>query len=101
MAAREESYKPLITELRITPNGRSETVNRVLSDCGSEASFERAATRFEEQYTYALGSSAASRVTHQLAQDAQDYVDTKFLDARAHYGATACQVVETETMRID
>jgi len=40
------SSKPLIDEMKITHQGRSETVNRALSDFGIEESFAMASTRF-------------------------------------------------------
>ena len=66
--------KPLIDEMGITHRGRSEAVNRALSDFGSEDSFEHGAKRFKEHYHYDLGASTASRVTKQVAQEAQVYV---------------------------
>jgi hypothetical protein len=67
------SAKPL-RELGITRDGRSEAVERALSDFGSENSFERAADRFAEHYQYHLSHSTADRVTKQAGHDAQAYV---------------------------
>jgi hypothetical protein len=67
------SAKPL-RELGMTHDGRSEAVERALSDFGSEHSFERAADRFAEHYHYHLSHSTADRVTKQAGHDAQAYL---------------------------
>jgi hypothetical protein len=54
----------------ITHHGRSDAVNRALSDFGSEESFGQAAKRFKEHYKYELSSSTVSVVTKQVAEEA-------------------------------
>ena len=71
------SSKPLIDEMKITHQGRSEAVIRALSDFGIEDSFVRAAARFKEHYHYDIGSSAAARSTKKTAQHAMTYVENK------------------------
>ena len=71
--AEHGSAKPL-RELGMTHDGRSEAVERALSDFGSEHSFERAADRFAEHYHYQLSHSTADRVTKQAGHDAQAYI---------------------------
>ncbi len=73
--AKGQHTKPLIDDMGITHHGRSDTVNRALSDFGSEESFEQAATRFNEHYKYELHSSTASRVTKEVAHEAQTYLE--------------------------
>jgi hypothetical protein len=63
--------------MKITHQGRSEAVNRALSDFGIEDSFARAAARFKEHYHYDIGSSAAARSTKKTAQQAMAYVENK------------------------
>lgn len=96
-----EGYKPLITEMGITHNGRSETVNRALSDFGSEESFGRAANRFKEHYKYDIGSSAVSRVTKKIGRDAQEYVENKLAEANSRYGQACDHLVEVDKMLIE
>jgi hypothetical protein len=72
------SSKPLINDMNITHQGRSQTVNRALSDFGIEDSFAMAAVRFKEHYHYDIGSSAAARSTKKTAQQAKGYVENKF-----------------------
>jgi hypothetical protein len=78
--------KPLIDEMKITHQGRSEAVWRALSDFGSEESFEQAARRFKEHYKYDCSASTVSRVTKQIAEDVQEYVEAKLSEAGNHYG---------------
>lgn len=79
-----EHAKPLIDDMKLTHDGRSETVNRALSDFGSEESFEHSAKRFKEHYKYELSSSTVSRVTKQVAHEAMNYVEQTFSNADVH-----------------
>lgn len=76
-----QSAKPLRDAMGLTHHGRSEAVTRALSDFGSEESFGHAAQRFTEHYHYTLSSTTAKRVTKQVAQEAQSYVDTRLRQA--------------------
>jgi len=71
------SSKPLIDAMKITHRGRSEAVNRALSDFGIEESFAVASKRFKEHYHYDIGSSAAARSTKKTALQAMEYVENK------------------------
>jgi len=74
------SSKPLIDDMRIYHNGRSEAVNRALSDFGIEESFARAADRFKEHYHYEIGQSAVARSTKNTVLHAMDYIENKLSD---------------------
>ena len=87
--------------MRICHNGRSETVNRAISDFGSETSFKQAANRFKEHYKYDIGSSAVSRVTITTAHAAQDYVDQTLLEAGSTYGDPSARGGNTKTMVLE
>lgn len=78
---KHEGATPLCESMHITHHGRSEAVNRALSDFGSEESFGQAAKRFAEHYHYALHPSTVSRVTKQIADEAFAYVERRFTDA--------------------
>ena len=69
--------KPLFDEMKISSNGRSEAVNRALSDFGIEDSFGRANKRFKEHYHYDIGSSAVDRSTKKTATQAMEYMEKK------------------------
>ena len=74
------SSKPLIDDMNITHQGRSEAVNRALSDFGIEDSFATAAVRFKEHYHYKIGPSAVSRSTKSTALQAMEYIENKLSD---------------------
>lgn len=75
------SSKPLRDDMRIYHNGRSESVNRALSDFGIEESFAKAAIRFKDHYYYDVGSSAVTRSTKNTAQQAMQFIENKFSNA--------------------
>jgi hypothetical protein len=66
--------------MNITHQGRSEAVNRALSDFGIEDSFATAAVRFKEHYHYKIGPSAVSRSTKSTAVQAMEYIENKLSD---------------------
>ena len=74
-------YKPLVSEMKISHQGRSEMVNRALSDFGIEESFVQASLRFTEHYHYTIGSSAVARTTQETAHQAFDYLEEKLTHA--------------------
>ena len=76
----KDSSKPLIDDMKICHHGRSEAVNRALSDFGIEESFASAAARFKEHYHYEIGPSAAGRSTKTTALQAMDYIENKLSD---------------------
>ncbi|MBW1804729.1 MAG: hypothetical protein JRJ85_28895 [Deltaproteobacteria bacterium] len=71
----KNSSKPLIDDMKICHHGRSEAVNRALSDFGIEESFATAAARFKEHYHYEIGQSAANRSTKNTALQVADYIE--------------------------
>jgi len=90
--------KPLIDEMKITHNGRSEAVNRALSDFGIEDSFATAAVRFKEHYHYDIGPSATARATKNTAQQAMEYVENKLSNSSLEQEQTKLSV---ETMLVE
>jgi len=73
--------KPLFDDMKIYHNGRSEAVNRALSDFGIEESFANAAIRFKDHYYYDIGSSAIARSTKNTAQQAMQFIENKLSTA--------------------
>jgi len=96
-----ETYKPLVEEMRITHDGRSEAVTRALSDFGIEESFERGANRFGEHYKYDIGSSAVSRVTKNIACEAQKHVENKLREAGSGYGGPSDELSDVDKMLVE
>jgi len=100
-----EGSKPLIDDLGITHNGRTETVNRALTDFGIEDSFARAGKRFEEHYGFRLSASTVDRVTKASALQAEVYLDEKLREGRdrhvqAHGGSNEPMLVELDGCEI-
>lgn len=89
------SSKPLADEMKITHQGRSETVKRALSDFGIECSFADAAKRFKEHYHFNIASSAVSRSTKEIAHEAMDYIEDKLCNANPD------EAKPTETMLVE
>jgi hypothetical protein len=69
-----ESWKPLIDDMGITHHGRTETVNRALTDFGIEHSFGQASKRFEEHYGFRINPTTVDRVTKESALGCQSYL---------------------------
>jgi hypothetical protein len=67
--------RPLQSELGLTHGARTPALQRALSDFGGEMSFERASKSFAEHYGWQPERSAVRRVTIQVAQQAQSFVD--------------------------
>jgi len=80
------SSKPLIDEMKITHQSRSEAVNRALVDFGIEDSFARAAERFKEHYHYDIGVSAAARSTKNTAEKAMTFLENKLSNSLPEQG---------------
>jgi hypothetical protein len=72
-----ESSKPMIQDLGIRHQDRTETVNRALTDFGIEDSFAQASKRFEEHYGFKLSSTTVDRVTKASALQAEAYLEEK------------------------
>ena len=61
-------------------HGRSDLVNRALTDFGAEESFGQAAKRFEEHYGWAVGRTSILRVVESEAVRAKAFVKRKLED---------------------
>jgi hypothetical protein len=72
-----ESSKPLVEDLGVTHHGRSETVNRALTDFGIEDSFAKASKRFEEHYRFKVSPTTADRVTKASALEAISFLEQR------------------------
>jgi len=94
------SAKPLRDVVGITHDGRSEAVERALTDFGSEGSFEQAADRFAEHYHYHLSRTTADRVTKQAGHEALGYVERR-LSAEMTEGRDAPCHADTILLGLD
>ncbi|NJL58975.1 MAG: hypothetical protein HC887_04300 [Desulfobacteraceae bacterium] len=89
----EKKSRPLTDGMKITHHGRSETVNRAMSDFGSEESFGQAAKRSGEHYEYDCCAGTVSGVTERIAEEAQEYAEEKLSEAGKKYGQS-CERME-------
>jgi hypothetical protein len=84
-----EASKPMVDDLGITHHGRTETVNRALTDFGIEDSFAQASKRFKEHYRFRLSGSTVDRVTKASALQAESYLEQKLIEGKNHQGQTS------------
>jgi len=82
---RGHSCKPVKDRLGLTHQGRSEPLERALTDFGIEESFCQAAKRFEEHYGWSVDKSTVRRVTQSIASQAERYVQEKLTETRRAY----------------
>jgi hypothetical protein len=69
--------KPLRDKLGITHHGRTETVNRALTDFGIEHLFAQASKRFAEHYGFEISASTVDRVTKGSALECPAYLEQR------------------------
>ncbi len=80
-----ESSKPVKDQMGLTHNGRSEAVERALTEFGMEDSFKLAVQRFEEHYGWSVDQSTVRRVTESIASEAERYVEQRLEEERKAY----------------
>jgi hypothetical protein len=69
--------RPVQAELCVMARGRSERLQRALTDFGAEESFENAARRFEEHYGWSVGRTSVLRLVEKVAREAETFVEAK------------------------
>lgn len=99
--ANGESSKPMIDDLGITHQGRTETVNRALTDFGIEDSFAQAGKRFEEHYGFKLSATTVDRVTKASAFHAEAYLERKLREAKERYAEPPTSDQTSEPMLVE
>jgi hypothetical protein len=80
--------RPTSELLGLNARGRSELVNRALTDFGAEESFGRASKRFEEHYGWAIGRTSILRVVETEALRAEAFVERKIEEQLKIYEAS-------------
>lgn len=74
--------RPVQDELGVVARGRSERLQRALTDFGAEESFANAAKRFEEHYGWAVGRTSILRLVEGVAEEAEEFVKAKLATGR-------------------
>ena len=72
--------RPVKDRLGITDHGRTQALERAMTDFGAEESYGQGAARFEEHYGWSVNREAIRRVTLRQAKRAETYVQS-VLDA--------------------
>jgi hypothetical protein len=80
-----QSCRPVRETLGIECRGRSQAVERALSDFGAEESFGQAAKRFEEHYGWDVGRTTILRVVEAVAAETEQFVAARLADSRQAY----------------
>lgn len=73
----------MVEDLGIRHHGRTETVNRALTDFGIEDSFAQAGKRFREHYGFRLSDSTVDRVTKDSGRQAEVYLEKKLREGKS------------------
>lgn len=93
--------KPLLDDMGITHHGRTETVNRALTDFGIEDSFCQAGKRFEEHYGFKINPTTVDRVTKESALGCQAYLEERLQsEKKAPDGLSEPMLIELDGCEI-
>ena len=75
--AGEKGSRPVQEHLGVVARGRSQRLQRALSDFGAEESFGNASKRFEEHYGWSVGRTSILRLVERVASEAERFVEAK------------------------
>ena len=89
--------RPLPLRLGVTPRGRSQRLERVLTDFGCEHSFARAAESVFEHYGFVIGSTAVRTATLAQAQRARTQLQQEYAQTFRVLPAVGAKHVIAET----
>lgn len=78
----ETGARPVQEKLGVVARGRSERLERALTDFGAEESFGNAAKRFEEHYGWQVGRTSILRLVEGVAREAEVFVEEKLKEGR-------------------
>lgn len=81
----ETGARPVQDMLGVVARGRSERLQRALTDFGAEESFGNAAKRFEEHYGWAVGRTSVLRLVESVARETEKFVEEKLQAARKEF----------------
>lgn len=86
-AVDQQGWRPLKEEFGVVHRGRSDLVERALTDFGSDRSFEQAARAFHEHHGWQIGRTTVRSVTQRHARAAETFVDRTLADEAQAYMA--------------
>ena len=80
-----QSCRPVRQKLGIKSRGRSQAVERALTDFGAEEAFGPAAKRFQEHYGWEIGRTTVLRVVQGIAAETEKFVAERLAEKRLEY----------------
>lgn len=81
-----ETVRPMKETFGLRGNGKTLSLERALSDFGSENSYGNAERMFEEHYGFNIGRTSILRVTRKVGTDAEDYLEERLATIAQDYG---------------
>lgn len=70
-----ETARPMKDAFGVNGKEKTPALERALSEFGSECSYAEAEARFAEHYGFEIGDSSIRRVTNQVGEDAETYLE--------------------------
>lgn len=80
-----ETSRPMKDQFGLRGNGKTLSLERALSDFGSENSYGEAERMFEEHYGFDIGRTSILRVTRDVGEDAEEYLEKRLASAAQDY----------------
>ena len=81
-----ETSRPMKDSFGLRGNGKTLSLERALSDFGSENSYGEAERMFEEHYGFEIGRTSILRVTRKVGEDAEEYLEKRLASVADEYG---------------
>ena len=93
--------RPLLEVFGVEGGGMSESVERALTDFGSEKSFARAAASFKEHYGWEVGRTTVLSRTERVAAEAEEFLDWQHSQAQEAYHQPLAERPGKESMLVE
>ena len=81
-----ESTRPAKDVYGLRGGGKTLELERALADFGSEDSYAQAEQMFEEHYGFNIGRTSILRVTREVGEDAESFLEERFEQMATPYG---------------
>jgi len=95
------SARPVKDELGLEHLGKTQALERALTDFGAEESFGQAAKRFEEHYGWAVGRTSILRLVEGVASEAETFVEKRFEEASKEFDQPLAQRLGAEHVLVE
>lgn len=81
-----QTVRPMKQTFGLSGNGKTLSLERALSDFGSENSYGGAERMFEEHYGFNVGRTSILRATQKVGADAEDYLEQRLAAVAEDFG---------------